>query len=87
MTLKSRNLKKLEYLLELKEMIRENRKNCIEKIGKERILDEKIDFGLISPYKAQIQYIRSLIKKDGYFKPFRKLITVHTVDGDRKSVV
>lgn len=53
----------------------------IEKIGKERILDEKIDFGLISPYKAQIQYIRSLIKKDGYFKPFRKLITVHTVDG------
>lgn len=53
----------------------------IEKIGKERILDEKIDFGLISPYKAQIQYIRSLIKKDGYFKPFKKLITVHTVDG------
>lgn len=53
----------------------------IEKIGKERILDERIDFGLISPYKSQVYYIRSLIKRNAFFKPFRKLITVHTVDG------
>lgn len=53
----------------------------IEKIGKDRILDEHIDFGLISPYKSQVQYIRGLIKRNPFFKPFRKLITVHTVDG------
>lgn len=53
----------------------------IEKIGKERVLEENIDFGLISPYKAQVQYIRGLIKRNAFFKPFRKLITVHTVDG------
>ena len=53
----------------------------IEKIGKERVLDESIDFGLISPYKSQVQYIRGLIKRDTFFKPFRRLITAHTVDG------
>lgn len=53
----------------------------IEKISKERVLDESIDFGLISPYKSQVQYIRGLIKRNAFFKPFRKLITVHTVDG------
>lgn len=53
----------------------------MEKIGKERILEERIDFGLISPYKAQVQYIRSLIRRNPFFKPFRSLITVHTVDG------
>lgn len=53
----------------------------IEKVSKERVLDESIDFGLISPYKSQVYYIRSLIKQHAFFKPFRRLITVHTVDG------
>lgn len=56
-------------------------KEYMEKIGKDRILEERIDFGLISPYKAQVQYIRGLIKRDSFFKPFRSLLTVHTVDG------
>lgn len=53
----------------------------IEKIGKERFLDERIDVGLISPYRAQVQYIRGLIKRTPFFKPFRHLISVNTVDG------
>lgn len=56
-------------------------KRYAEKIGKERILEEHIDFGVISPYKAQVQYIRGLIKRDAFFKPLRGLITIHTVDG------
>lgn len=56
-------------------------KAYIEKIGGERILEESVDFGLISPYRAQVQYIRGLIKKDHFFRPFRRLLTVHTVDG------
>lgn len=56
-------------------------KEYMEKIGKDRILEERIDFGLISPYKAQVQYIRGLIKRNSFFKPFRSLLTVHTVDG------
>ena len=53
----------------------------IEKIGKDRILDERIDFGVISPYKAQVQYLRQLIRRDAFFRPLRELITIHTVDG------
>ncbi len=51
------------------------------KIGKQRILDERIDVGVISPYRAQVQYLRQLINKRDFFKPFRKLISVNTVDG------
>ena len=51
------------------------------KIGKQRILDEHIDVGVISPYRAQVQYLRQLIRKRDFFKPFRKLICVNTVDG------
>ena len=63
------------------ELLIEQLQSYIEKISKERVLDESIDFGLISPYKSQVQYIRSLIKRNSFFKPFRRLITVHTVDG------
>ena len=53
----------------------------ISRIGKARILDESIDFGLISPYKAQVQYLRSKIRGSSFLRPFRSLITVNTVDG------
>lgn len=51
------------------------------KIGKQRVLDEEIDVGIISPYRAQVQYLRRLIKKREFFKPYRRLISVNTVDG------
>jgi len=63
------------------ELLVSHLQSYIEKITKERVLEESIDFGLISPYKAQVYYIRRLIKQNAFFKPFRKLITVHTVDG------
>lgn len=53
----------------------------LTKIGKKRILDEQIDIGIISPYRAQVQYLRRLIKKREFFKPYRRLISVNTVDG------
>ena len=53
----------------------------ISKIGGERILDERIDFGIISPYKAQVQYLRSKIKGNDALLPYRHLFTVNTVDG------
>lgn len=51
------------------------------KIGKQRILDEQIDVGIISPYRAQVQYLKQLVRKREFFKPYRSLITVNTVDG------
>ncbi len=51
------------------------------KIGKQRILDERIDVGVISPYRAQVQLLRRLVRKKEFFKPYRSLISVNTVDG------
>ena len=50
-------------------------------IGKQRLLDERIDVGIISPYRAQVQYLRRLLMKREFFKPFRRFISVNTVDG------
>jgi len=52
-----------------------------EKIGKQRVLDERIDVGVISPYRAQVQYLRQQLHKREFFKPFRQQISVNTVDG------
>ena len=52
-----------------------------EKIGKQRVLEERIDVGVISPYRAQVQYLRQQLRKREFFKPFRHLISVNTVDG------
>lgn len=51
------------------------------KIGKQRVLEDSIDVGIISPYRAQVQYLKRLIKKYEFFKPYRRLISVNTVDG------
>ncbi len=56
-------------------------KQYIEKIGEARILDEQIDFGVISPYRAQVRYLRRAIRTDKAFSRIRRLITIHTVDG------
>lgn len=59
----------------------EQLKGYITKIGRERFLDERIDVGMISPYKAQVQYLRRLVRNDAFFKPYRQAITINTVDG------
>ena len=46
----------------------EQLKGYITKIGRERFLDERIDVGMISPYKAQVQYLRRLVRNDAFFE-------------------
>ena len=69
-------INKIEAELTLNEL-----KKYFTKIGKARILEERIDVGIISPYRAQVQYLRRLIKKNEFYKPYRHLISVNTVDG------
>ena len=52
-----------------------------ERVGRQRIIDERIDVGIISPYRAQVQYLRQLVRRSDYFKPLRGQFTVNTVDG------
>lgn len=53
----------------------------VARIGVERILGESIDFGIISPYKAQVQYLRKILRSSAVLRPCRHLLTVNTVDG------
>lgn len=55
--------------------------NYIAKIGLQRFLDERLDIGIISPYKVQTRYLRQLIRQTDTFRPLRDTITVNTVDG------
>ena len=52
-----------------------------ERLGRHHVLDERLDVGIISPYRAQVQLLRRMLRKNAYFKPLRHLITVNTVDG------
>lgn len=65
-------------------------RDYIERAGRQRIIDERIDFGIISPYRAQVQYLRCLIRGDEYLRPLRKQFTINTVDafqGQERDVV
>ena len=56
-------------------------KDYINRIGLQRLREERIDFGIISPYKAQVYVLRKLIKSDPFLRKLRRHFTVHTVDG------
>ena len=55
--------------------------NYIERIGKDRILHERLNIGIISPYKGQVQLLRRMIRRNSWWKPLRHLISINTVDG------
>lgn len=56
-------------------------RDYIRRIGPDRMMDERIDFGIISPYRAQVQFLRHLLRHDEELRPFRRMMTVNTVDG------
>jgi len=59
----------------------ETLKLYVNQIGKNRLIDERVDFGIISPYKSQVQLLRRLIKNEKELKQLLPYITVNTVDG------
>lgn len=65
-------------------------KAYIRRIGSQRLLEERFDIGIISPYRAQVQYLRRLVGRDAELRPFRRQLSVNTVDafqGQERDVV
>ena len=56
-------------------------RDYIDLIGIKKIQDERTDFGIISPYRAQVRLVRRLLKLQKFFRTLRGQITVNTVDG------
>ena len=56
-------------------------RDYIEMISPQKIENERIDFGIITPYRGQARLIRRLLKMQHYFRRLKRHITVGTVDG------
>ena len=56
-------------------------RDYIDMIGLERIVSDNVDFGIISPYRAQVRLIRKLLKMQRFYRRIRQQVSVHTVDG------
>lgn len=56
-------------------------RDYVETIGLTRIQDDRVDFGIISPYRAQVRLIRRLLKWQKFFRRLYRQISVGTVDG------
>ena len=56
-------------------------RDYVDMVGMARIQDQRVDFGIISPYRAQVRLIRKLLKWQKYFRALRGQITVGSVDG------
>jgi len=56
-------------------------RDYVRTLGMQRMINDRIDFGIISPYKSQVQLLRKLIRQSNFLKPLLPQITVNTVDG------
>lgn len=56
-------------------------RDYVDMIGLERLVADGVDFGIISPYRAQVRMIRRLLKMQRFYRRLRGQVSVHTVDG------
>jgi ATP-dependent RNA/DNA helicase IGHMBP2 len=62
----------------------------IEEIGLEDWLTQNITMGIITPYRAQVDYLHHLAESSPLLEPLHKLVTINTVDafqGQERDVI
>jgi len=52
----------------------------IDEIGPDAWMEENITLGIITPYRAQVDYLIKLAEASAVLEPLHKLITINTVD-------
>ena len=53
----------------------------VKRIGEKRVEDENLDFAVISPYKAQVSWLRRNAKKKNVLRRLKGKIAINTIDG------
>ncbi|MBR1850372.1 MAG: AAA family ATPase [Bacteroidales bacterium] len=53
----------------------------VEFVTPTRVLDERLSFGIITPYRAQARLIRRLLRMQHFFRSLHRAVTVGSVDG------
>ncbi len=64
--------------------------SLINRISENIWVDEKISLGIITPYRAQVDYLNKLADASGIMEPLRHLININTVDafqGQERDVI
>jgi ATP-dependent RNA/DNA helicase IGHMBP2 len=62
----------------------------VEEIGESTWLDERITLGIITPYRAQVDYLQKLAESSATLEPLHGLVTINTVDafqGQERDVI
>jgi ATP-dependent RNA/DNA helicase IGHMBP2 len=62
----------------------------IEEIGLEEWLSQNVTMGIITPYRAQVDYLHHLAESSPLLEPLHKLVTINTVDafqGQERDVI
>ncbi len=62
----------------------------VEKIGVDAWLDKNISMGIITPYRAQVDYLHKLAEASSILEPLHRLIAINTVDafqGQERDVI
>jgi len=62
----------------------------IEEFGLEEWITQNITIGIITPYRAQVDYLHHLAESSAFLEPLQKLVTINTVDafqGQERDVI
>lgn len=64
--------------------------NLIEEIGLDEWMDRNLTLGIITPYRAQVDYLHKLAEASLIIEPLHRLVTINTVDafqGQERDVI
>ena len=82
-TLSRFNVEEARLLMDVVEVL-------VERVGSDQWLDENLSLGIITPYRAQVEYLHKLAESSRILEPLHALISINTVDafqGQERDVI